>query len=134
FNWFFDRLSAGYGWFTARVVRVATLMLVLYIVVLGFGMNEFRKTPIGFIPQLDAGYLIIVTQLPGCASLQRTDEVNRRAAELALTVPGVAHAVNIVGFSGATFTSAPNSGAIFMVLKPFQERAKDPQQSAAAIQ
>ena len=134
FNWFFDRLSAGYGWFTARVVRVAALMLVLYVVVLGFGMNEFRKTPIGFIPQLDRGYLIIVTQLPPAASLARTDDVNRRAVEIALKVPGVAHAVNIVGFSGATFTSAPNSGAIFTVLKPFQERAKDPQQSAAAIQ
>jgi hydrophobe/amphiphile efflux-1 (HAE1) family protein len=46
----------------------------------------------------------------------------------------VAHAVNIVGFSGATFTNAPNSGAIFVVLDPFETRARDPQKSAAAIQ
>src|SRR5690606_5721089 len=50
------------------------------------------------------------------------------------SVPGVAHAVNIVGFSGATFTSAPNSGAIFVVLDPFKERAGNPEKSAAAIQ
>ena len=27
------------------------------------GLNEFRKTPIGFIPQVDRGYLIVVLQL-----------------------------------------------------------------------
>ena len=43
-------------------------------------------------------------------------------------------AVNIVGFSGATFTNAPNAGAVFLVLDPFEKRAKDPKQSAAAIQ
>ena len=35
-------------------------MLVVYAGVLAFGLNEFRKTPIGFIPQLDRGYLIII--------------------------------------------------------------------------
>jgi hydrophobe/amphiphile efflux-1 (HAE1) family protein len=134
FNWSFDRLGAGYGWFTARVVRFAVIMLVVYGGVLAYGMNEFRKTPIGFIPQLDVGYLIVVTQLPGGASLARTDEVNRRAAEIALEVPGVAHAVNIVGFSGATRTAAPNAGAVFVVLDPFEQRAGNPSLSAPAIQ
>jgi multidrug efflux pump subunit AcrB len=49
-------------------------------------------------------------------------------------VPGIAHAMNIVGFSGATFTNAPNSGALFLVLDSFQKRAKDLHQSAPAIQ
>ena len=134
FNWTFDGLSSGYGWLTARLVRISLLMLALYGGVIAFGLNEFRRTPVGFIPQIDLGYLITVVQLPGGASLPRTDEVNRRVGELALQVPGVAHVVNIVGFSGATFTSAPNSGAIFTVLEPFDERAKDPAKSAAAIQ
>ena len=134
FNWGFDRLVRGYGWLAGRIVRVAALMLIVYAVVIGFGLNEFRKAPSGFIPQVDAGYLIIVTQLPGGASLARTDDVNRRVVEAALRVPGIAHAVNIVGFSGATFTNAPNAGAIFVVLDPFEARAGDPQKSAAAIQ
>jgi hydrophobe/amphiphile efflux-1 (HAE1) family protein len=134
FNRAFEGLATGYGWLTARLVRLAVLMLVGYVGIIAFGLNEFRKAPGGFIPQLDAGYLIVVTQLPGGASLARTDEVNRRAVETALQVPGVAHAVNIVGFSGATFTNAPNSGAIFVVLDPFESRARKPQMSAAAIQ
>ena len=109
-------------------------MLVVYAGVIAFGLNEFRQTPVGFIPQLDRGYLIIVTQLPPAASLTRTDEVNRRAVEIALKVPGIAHAVNIVGFSGATFTNAPNAGAIFVTLDDFEKRAADPRQSAAGIQ
>jgi multidrug efflux pump len=133
FNRGFSALTRGYGWLSARLVRVAVLMLVVYAVIIGFGLNEFRKTPVGFIPNVDRGYLIIVTQLPPAASLARTDEVNRRAVDIALKVPGIAHAVNIVGFSGATFTRAPNSGAIFVTLKPFEERAKDPRQSAGAI-
>ncbi len=134
FNWSFDRLGAAYGWFTAHAVRFALIMLLIYGGVLAFGMNEFRKTPIGFIPQLDVGYLIVVTQLPGGAALDRTDAVNRKAVELALDVPGVAHAVNIVGFSGATRTAAPNAGAVFVVLDAFEKRAGHPELSAPAIQ
>src|SRR4029078_10481701 len=42
--------------------------------------------------------------------------------------------VNIVGFSGATFTNAPNAGAAFLVLDSFEKRAKDPNQTAVGIQ
>src|SRR5262249_14763536 len=133
FNRGFDGLARGYGWLSTRVVRFAAIMLAIYAGILVFGLNEFRKTPVGFIPALDRGYLIIVVQLPAGASLSRTDAVNRRAVEMALQVPGVASAVNVVGFSGATFTVAPNSGAIFAVLASFDERAKDPRKSAGAI-
>src|SRR4029453_8495147 len=134
FNRGFEALGSGYGWLTARVVRFAVLMLAVYAGVIAFGLNEFRRVPGGFIPQVDAGYLIIVTQLPGGASLARTDALNRKVDEIASQVPGVAHTVNFAGFSGATFTNAPNAGAIFVPLEPFEIRARDPHKSAAAIQ
>jgi multidrug efflux pump len=134
FNRGFSALTHGYGWLSARLVRVAGLMLVIYVVIIGLGLNEFRKTPVGFIPHLDRGFLIIVTQLPPAASLARTDAVNRQVVDIALKVPGIAHAVNIVGFSGATFSTAPNSGAVFVTLDPFEQRAKHANESAAALQ
>ncbi len=134
FNRGFEAVAHGYGWLVQRIVRFAVIMLVVYAGILAYGLNEFRKAPQGFIPQQDRGYIIVAAQLPPGASLQRTDEVMRRAAEIALKTPGVGHAINIVGFSGATFTNAPNAGAMFLVLDPFEERAKDPRQSAAAIQ
>jgi hydrophobe/amphiphile efflux-1 (HAE1) family protein len=133
FNWGFDRLGRGYGWLAGRVVRIAVVMLVAYAGIIAYGLNEFRKAPAGFIPQVDRGYLIVVTQLPPGASLTRTDEVHRRAIDIALNTPGVEHGVNFVGFSGATFTNAPNAGAIFLTLEPWELRSRDPRKSAAAI-
>jgi len=134
FNLGFDKLAAGYGWLASRVVRFAAIMLLVYAGIIAFGLNEFSKAPRGFIPALDRGYLIVVSQLPPGASLARTDEVQRRVVDIALKVPGVKAAVNIVGFSGATFTNAPNAGAAFLVLDSFENRAKDPNQAAAGIQ
>ena len=134
FNRGFDKLAQGYGWLASRVVRFTVIMLLVYAGIIAFGLNEFRKTPIGFIPALDRGYLIVVAQLPPGSSLSRTDAVQRRIVDTALKVPGVIGAVNIVGFSGATFTNAPNAGAAFLVLDSFEKRAKDPNQSAAGIQ
>ena len=134
FNRGFEGFALGYGWLARKVVRFAVVMLLLYVAILAGGLTEFRRTPQGFIPQIDRGILILASQLPPGASLQRTDEVMRRAAEIVLATPGVSHAVNVVGFSGATFTNAPNAGAMFIVLDPFEDRAKDPTKSGPAIQ
>jgi multidrug efflux pump len=133
FNWGFERLGTGYHWLIAHAVRYVLIMLVLYVGILAYGLNEFRKTPIGFIPQVDRGYLIVVLQLPAGSSLSRTDEVQQRVVDVALKTPGVAHAVNIVGFNGATFTQAPNSGAVFLTLEPWDKRGRDPKESATGI-
>ena len=134
FNHGFDALGRGYGRLATVAVRFAVIMLVLYAGVIALGLNEFRKTPQGFIPQQDRTYLIVVAQLPPGSSLARTDAVVRRAIDLALDTPGVGHAFSLVGFSAATFTNAPNAGAIFVILDPFEKRAGNPKLSAPAIQ
>jgi hydrophobe/amphiphile efflux-1 (HAE1) family protein len=134
FNRAFGALGAGISWIAAHTVRRSLIMVALYLIVLGLGFNAFRKAPVGFIPQVDAGYIIVVVQLPPGASLSRTDAVQQRVLDAAFGVPGVFHAVNVVGFSGATFTNAPNSGALFLALDPYEKRARDPRQSAPAIQ
>ena len=134
FNRSFEAFAKGYSWMVRRSVRFVVLMLLLYVGVLALGLNEFRRTPQGFIPQIDRGILIVAAQLPPGSSLQRTDAVMRRAAEIVMATPGVAHAINIVGFSGASFTNASNAGAMFVVLDQFTDRAKNGGQSAAEIQ
>jgi hydrophobe/amphiphile efflux-1 (HAE1) family protein len=134
FNRAFDRLGLGITWLASRTVRRAALMVAVYGIIIGIGLNAFRTTPTGFIPQVDRGYIIVVVQLPPGASLARTDAIQQRALDIAMQVPGVVHAANIVGFSGATFTNAPNAGALFLVLDDFEKRGRDPRQSAAAIQ
>jgi hydrophobe/amphiphile efflux-1 (HAE1) family protein len=123
FNRLFDRLAHGYGGLTRRLVRLTTIVLVVYAGLIALTGWQFERAPTGFIPQQDQGYLITVIQLPPGSSLARTDAVVRQATEIALGTPGVIHAVPFAGFDGATFTNASNGGAIFTPLAPFAERA-----------
>jgi hydrophobe/amphiphile efflux-1 (HAE1) family protein len=125
FNRLFERLSLGYAGLTRRVLRVSALMLVIYGGLIGITYFQFARTPSGFIPALDRAYFIVAISLPPGASLSRTDQVVRKASDMLLTRPGVAHAVAFAGFDGATFTNAPNAGVIFVTLKPFEERVKE---------
>src|SRR5262249_20540133 len=132
FNRAFDRMSRGYGSLTRRLVRIGAIVLAVYALLIFAAYDRLARTPTGLIPQLDRGYLIAAFQLPPGASLQRTDSVLRRASDMILQRPGVEHSVAFVGFDGATFTNAPNTGVIFVALKPFSER-QDPSLSADAI-
>ena len=122
FNWVFERLSEGYGALTARMLRMSALVLILYAGLIGLTYWQFDRTPTGFIPQLDRSYFITAIQLPPGASLERTDKVIREASRRIMERPGVKNAVAFAGFDGATFTTAPNTGVIFVSLQSFDER------------
>jgi hydrophobe/amphiphile efflux-1 (HAE1) family protein len=122
FNTGFDRLSSGYGRLTGGLVRRGAIVLVVYAGLIGLTGWQFERAPTGFIPQQDLGYLITVIQLPPGASLERTDRVVREATDIILGTEGVAHAVPFAGFDAATFTNAPNAGAIFVPMLPFADR------------
>jgi len=124
FNHGFERLAGGYGELTRRVLRLTTVMLVVYgglIVIAGI---EFYKTPKGFIPEMDQSYLITVVQLPPGASLARTEAVVNDVTRIMTETPGIGHTVVIAGLDGGTFTNASNAATIFTPLKPFEERVK----------
>jgi hydrophobe/amphiphile efflux-1 (HAE1) family protein len=121
FNWASDR----YGRMAGRLIRASAVMLALYAGLIALTGYQFGRAPTGFIPDQDLGYLITVLQLPPGASLQRTDDVVKRATDIIIKTPGVAHAVAFSGFDGATFTNASNAGAIFVPMKPFEERVKE---------
>jgi len=122
FNRGFDRLGTGYARSTGWFVRRKVLMLGVYAALGAATWWIGTAVPTGFIPQLDRGYAIVAVQLPDGASLERTDAVIQRATKIMLETPGVQDAVAFAGFSGATFTNAPNAGVIFAGLKPFPER------------
>ncbi|MFM0477043.1 efflux RND transporter permease subunit [Paraburkholderia strydomiana] len=113
FNRGFDRLSFGYGNVTRRLVRGLTVVLAIYVVLIGITGFEFSRTPTGFIPEQDQGYLITVVQLPPGASLDRTEKVVRNAIDIILSTRGIEHVAPFVGLDATTLTVASNSGTIF---------------------
>ncbi|HET8726709.1 MAG TPA: multidrug efflux RND transporter permease subunit [Alphaproteobacteria bacterium] len=121
----FGRLSSGYGRLTGRLIRLPLLVHPVYLGLIVLTGWQLDRTPTGFIPEQDQGYLITVIQLPPGASLERTDAVVREASAILETIPGITHTVSFAGFDGATFTNASNAGAIFSGLAPFEERVPE---------
>ncbi len=122
FNWAFDKLAAGYAALMKLALKAVAVMLLIYAGLMALTYVQFNRAPGGFIPEQDQGYLIAVVQLPPGASLSRTDDVVLQASDVLLGIDGVAHTVAFTGLDGATFTNAPNAGAIFFVTDPFEER------------
>jgi hydrophobe/amphiphile efflux-1 (HAE1) family protein len=113
FNHGFERLSGGYGGLTRRLIRGSVLVLVVYVGLIATAGFQFWRTPTGFIPEQDQGYLINVVQLPPGSSLERTEKVMKQATDIILSTKGVEHVAPFAGLDATTFTVASNSGTIF---------------------
>jgi multidrug efflux pump len=133
FNKLFERMSKDYGSLVRGVLRIAVVMLVVYAGLIGLTVLGFRTVPVGFIPQQDKGYLVVNAQLPDGASLERTDAVVERITAIAQGDPGVGHVIGVPGYSILTSNNIANSGGMFVVLKPFEERAGVTNLSADAV-
>jgi HAE1 family hydrophobic/amphiphilic exporter-1 len=129
-------MARGYaravGGLTGRLIGIGA-MLAVYAGVIAGVLHLANTTPTGFIPLQDQGYLITVIQLPSGAALERTTAVVREAARRAEMVEGVANAVIISGFDGATFTNTTNGAVMFLTLKPFDERVKSGRNASAIL-
>ena len=113
FNRAFDKLSFGYGNLTRRLVRGLGFVLLVYVALIGLTGLEFARTPTGFIPEQDQGYLITIVQLPPGAALDRTEKVVRKGIDVILNTRGIEHVAPFVGLDATTSTVASNSGTIF---------------------
>ncbi|WP_116091910.1 efflux RND transporter permease subunit [Sphingomonas crusticola] len=122
FNRGFGRLSDRYGRLTARLVSKLALVGIVYVGLLLIAGWRFYATPTGFIPAQDQGYLIAAVQMPPGSSLERTSAFMERAMGEAQKLQGTRTDVAFAGFDGATFTTAPNTGVIFVLLKDRKER------------
>jgi hydrophobe/amphiphile efflux-1 (HAE1) family protein len=132
FNRLFGWMERTYGRFVGRIIRIVAVILIIYLGLVIAGGLVFKSVPGGFIPQQDQGYLILSTQLPDASSISRTREIVTNAAEEIRKIDGVAHTMEIVGYSGATRAVSPDAAAVFIILDEFHERAAR-NRSAASI-
>lgn len=122
FNRAIDKTSHGYSKVVSKLIRFSPFVMIAYVGLMLLTVYQFERVPKGFIPAQDQGYIIIAAQLPPGASLNRTDKAVQKVSDIVLSVDGVANVVAFTGFSGATFTNASNSAAMFTLLEPFDER------------
>ncbi len=133
FNRSLSGLTSAYVVALRRVLRMVALALAVYLVMLLLTHTGFTRVPTGFIPAQDQGYLLTNLQMPNAATIDRTERVLSRLAEIARAEPGVAHTVAISGTSILTRTNQTNAGTMFITLKNFDERAEHAEQAGTAI-
>jgi multidrug efflux pump subunit AcrB len=122
----FDHIfNAGTYLYTGVVgilLRLSVIVLVVYGGLLYLTYWDFNRTPTGFIPAQDKGYLLVNVQLPDSSAVQRTEEVMAKLDRLIKDIPGVSHTVAISGQSLLLSANAPNYGSMNVMLAPFEER------------
>jgi multidrug efflux pump len=122
FNEGFEKAANGYSKVVGVFLRLSIIVLIVYVGLLGLTVFAFQKTPTGFIPQQDKGYLLVNLQLPDAASVERTHKTVLRMEQIAKETMGVKHTVAIAGQSLLLNANAPNFGAIYVMLTDFPER------------
>src|SRR5262249_46999229 len=124
FNRLFEGMTGGYGWTIEKAMRLAVVVLMLYVGLLGVTWWLFQSAPTGFVPQQDMGRCLAGVQLPDSSSLARTREVMLQIEKIARETPGVDHTIAICGMSFVQQANGPNFGSLFIILKPFAERQR----------
>jgi HAE1 family hydrophobic/amphiphilic exporter-1 len=127
-----DRVRDGFAAIVARLVRVASLGLILVLGVMAASVFLFTRTPQSFLPEEDQGAFFAAMRLPEGASINRTEDVVKQVEEIIKPIPGVQGVLSVVGYDFIDSLAASNQAFFVIRLKPYEQRS-DPAQSAGAI-
>ena len=133
FNRFFKRNSDRYHGGVGRILGRRGAVFAVYAGLLLATGVMFSAVPAGFIPVQDKQYIIAGVKMPEGASIERTDTVLKRMAELAKDVDGVASEIAFPGLNPLQFTNTPNNGVVFFTLTPFSERSRSAEDITAEL-
>lgn len=132
FNSGFDRFRNGYEKIVARIVKRRWIFMGVFAVIVVIMGRGFQTLPTSFLPEEDQGAVITMAQLPGDASLVRTQEVMADVANhyMGNETDNIKGVFAIAGFSFAG--QGANQGISFAPLVDWEERT-DPANAAASI-
>ena len=136
FFWVFNRgfnfATTGYVGSVGLMLRMPSIVLLVYGGLVVLTWWGFRQLPTGFIPGQDKGYLIASVQLPDSAAVSRTSDTMAKIEQICLSTPGVKNVNSVIGNSFILGAYGSNFGSMFIILKTFDQR-KDHDQSSDAI-
>jgi len=124
FRWIVSR----YDWTLSWVLRHQALMLVVTLATIAFTAYLYVVIPKGFFPQQDTGRLIGIIQGDQNTSFQA---MSRRLTEFSNIVAQDPAVNNVIAFTGGG--GSPNTGRMFVALKPLHERKLNADQIVARL-
>ena len=122
FNAIYARAERAYLRLVGWMVLHTGMMMAAFGTLIGVTLWSFNSLPTGFLPTEDQGYVICGIQLPDAASLARTANAIEKMNRIVVATPGVAFWNSWGGRSILDGTTASNSGTVFVVFKPWEER------------
>jgi HAE1 family hydrophobic/amphiphilic exporter-1 len=108
-----------------RLMRLRWAVVLVFVGLLGLTYVVYTRVPQAFLPEEDPGWFLSIVQAPAGASLEYTSNAMREAEQVLMKTPEVESVFSVGGFSFAG--GASNSGMIFTLLKPFEQRQGDGQ-------
>ncbi|WP_334149168.1 efflux RND transporter permease subunit [Hyphomicrobium sp.] len=117
-----DAVADGYAAVVRRLVSVSMASIVALIAIAGAAYVIFNRTPSGFLPEEDKGFVIGVITLPAGASLNRTSETAAKAEAIVRADPAVDGVTSVLGIDFLGGGAASNAGVMFIRLKDYALR------------
>ena len=114
-----DRAWVSYPAFASVIVVLAYFVMTV---------------PTSFVPNEDQGYVIAFAAMPDGSSLERTEYVDQKIAEIALRHPAVDKVIALTGFSLLESLNRTTIGTNFIMLKDWSERKAKNLKADAVIQ
>ena len=133
FNNWFNRRTEGYTKNVKYAIKHSRYVVILLLLLVFATYAMFVKKPTGFIPLEDEGRVYITYELPEASSTSRAVEVMNKIMDVLGNMEGVNHYSAIAGLNVITGASKSNSGTIFCMLKPWDERTDKSLQLNALI-
>ncbi|RZJ65125.1 MAG: efflux RND transporter permease subunit [Flavobacterium sp.] len=124
FNSGFDKLTNQYMSSLRFLTRHKWVSLGGLAAVIIATVVMIQRTPTGFIPSEDQGFIAVSMSMPAGASLQRTTEVVKEAEAILNQLPSQRTIMGLSGFNMLTQSSSPSSAVAFILLKPAKERGE----------
>lgn len=125
FNRGYAAIERRYVGMIERILRRSGLAVLVALALFALAVAGLSRIPTAFLPNEDQGYLLAIAQLPGGATLERTDQAMAKLTEIAQANPAVDHAIVIGGVSALdNNASLASAGILYIVLKPWDVRAK----------
>jgi HAE1 family hydrophobic/amphiphilic exporter-1/multidrug efflux pump len=122
FNAGFRRVTNAYVGGVRRALRIRWPMLGLLALIAFLTLQLLRLLPSTFVPLEDQGFFASAFRLPDGASQARAEAVARKAIQAVLQIPGVAGVATVGGYDLLTQSINSNTFAMFVLLKPWDER------------
>ena len=117
----FDRWLSAYDWSLKKVMKYHLTTMILSAVLLIATVGLFTLVPKGFIPSEDTSQIIGVTQAAQDASFAELTRHQQQVVDVLRQDPNVEAVNSNIGGSNGSITT-PNSGSLFIRLKPHAER------------